>query len=396
MRVFVSWSKSRGKRVADALRTWLPSMNHHIEPWVSAEIEAGKRWRDKLYQRLEETNVGIICVTPESVNSPWLNFEAGALAKSAQRGVVCPYLFELDPDDDDHHPIRAGPLADYQFAKADYDGTLHLLRTMNGALQKQLRKPEGTLLKDFESSWPQLKRTLGKIRSERGEEHRNQARRLLENIDHGSGPLSTEVQRTLWIPEMLQQIRSRLEARGSRSKPPTLDVFDINALPQLHSGHELFIDVLARGGQVRVVVLDPRSKQFADRARVEGDNVGRIAAEEIASFHIIADLLDYLQRRRKPRRLEVRVTSTLPSGAMILVDVDQPEGAVMFNPYPADDSQEPSTPWFTYTPRDGAAYTQHRDGFNTLWREAVSVTPRSTVGPKTVWPFEERRLRARG
>jgi hypothetical protein len=64
------------------MRDWLPLVLHYIEPWLSeADIGAGERWAHPVAQQLSDTNSGLVCVTSENVNSPWLLFEAGALAK---------------------------------------------------------------------------------------------------------------------------------------------------------------------------------------------------------------------------------------------------------------------------------------------------------------------------
>jgi hypothetical protein len=46
------------------------------------DIDKGTRGLPAIAQQLEETQFGLICLTPESMNAPWLLFEAGALSKS--------------------------------------------------------------------------------------------------------------------------------------------------------------------------------------------------------------------------------------------------------------------------------------------------------------------------
>ena len=90
MKVFISWSGTRSNRVGKALRIFLEDVNQAIKPWMSeTDIDAGSRWAAELAKQLEETNFGIICLTPESLTSPWSLFEAGALSKSIRDSRVC-------------------------------------------------------------------------------------------------------------------------------------------------------------------------------------------------------------------------------------------------------------------------------------------------------------------
>ncbi len=66
-----------------------------------------------------ETDFGILCLTRENLEQPWILFEAGALAKRVQDNArVVPYLIddisfaELDP-----------PLGLFQANKSDREGT---------------------------------------------------------------------------------------------------------------------------------------------------------------------------------------------------------------------------------------------------------------------------------
>jgi hypothetical protein len=61
MKVFLSWSGLRGRRVAEGFRAWLPDVLHKVEPWLSTEdIDPGVRWNANLAAQLEESRFGVI------------------------------------------------------------------------------------------------------------------------------------------------------------------------------------------------------------------------------------------------------------------------------------------------------------------------------------------------
>lgn len=157
MEVFLSWSGARSEAVAQALFEWLPLVLQPVKPWLSRAIEKGSRWEDVISERLEMSNFGIICLTPESLKSEWLLFEAGALSKKAREARVCTYLYALRESD------VAGPLAKFQHTRADRDDTKQLVKTLNqhlGAAQLDGQRLEQT----FEHWWPDLEQRLQNVR----------------------------------------------------------------------------------------------------------------------------------------------------------------------------------------------------------------------------------------
>jgi hypothetical protein len=64
---------------------------------MSHRISAGARWANELANELAGTRFGILCLTRDNLNSPWLLFEAGGLAKTVEDTFVCPYLLVLQP-----------------------------------------------------------------------------------------------------------------------------------------------------------------------------------------------------------------------------------------------------------------------------------------------------------
>jgi hypothetical protein len=59
MKVFISWSGERSRKVAEALQQWLPRVIQATEPWISTEISKGSRWGPEISSRLEESRIGI-------------------------------------------------------------------------------------------------------------------------------------------------------------------------------------------------------------------------------------------------------------------------------------------------------------------------------------------------
>lgn len=64
MQVFVSWSGSLSRDVAELLRRWIPNVLQGVDVWISSEdIEKGSIWFGDIAEALDSTGLGIICVT---------------------------------------------------------------------------------------------------------------------------------------------------------------------------------------------------------------------------------------------------------------------------------------------------------------------------------------------
>ena len=157
MKVFISWSGERSKKLAEALREWLPNVIQALDPWMSSEdIDKGARWYVDIVSQLESSYYGIICLTSDNIESPWIHFEAGALSKSMEKSRVCPYLFHIDPS------IIKGPLVLFQAAKSTKEDTKKLLHSINQALAENALSTE-KLDKTFERWWPDLNAKLEEV-----------------------------------------------------------------------------------------------------------------------------------------------------------------------------------------------------------------------------------------
>jgi hypothetical protein len=166
MKVFISWSGPRSRRIAETLHHWLPYIIQPVKPFMSSgDIRKGTRWGDVLAQELEETKYGIVCVTQQNMLSPWLNFEAGALSKTLSNAAghacvspmvghacVSPVLFGVEP------AKLVGPLSQFQTTEFAEDGKeiLGLVRSINQTLPRELRVPCDILECTFHTWWAKL------------------------------------------------------------------------------------------------------------------------------------------------------------------------------------------------------------------------------------------------
>ena len=198
MRVFLSWSGKTSLKIARALRDWLPTVLQSLEPWLSSEdITKGARWASEISNALEASEVGIICLTRENMDSRWLNFEAGVIAKKIDASLLCVYLFDIEPAD------MSGPLSQFQCTRAVKEDTYQLLKSLNTALGTAAI-PDPRLLDTFDVWWPKLE---------------NRFREILTSKSDDSPPVHT----TQEVLEEILEIVRRLDAvpRTETQHPPS-------------------------------------------------------------------------------------------------------------------------------------------------------------------------------
>jgi hypothetical protein len=197
VKVFLSWSGTQSRALAEQLRAWLPAVLQAVEPWMSTEdIDKGARWSSDIAVELQQAKVGIICVTRRNLNEPWIHFEAGALSKALDQSFVIPYLLDVKPSD------LKGPLVQFQAAAADEHDTLKLVHSINRALGIDALA-EANVDRFFRKWWPELAAALN----------------LIPGIEPSSEIVRTE--RDL-LEETLELLRNL--TRDSKSQPTAVKV----------------------------------------------------------------------------------------------------------------------------------------------------------------------------
>lgn len=147
MKIFLCWSGDRSRHVAKAFDSFLRDLNAKLEltgnlafdPFRSANIEKGLPWFQAVENELASAEAALVSITPENCTSPWMHYEAGAVANGMRiamsqgpdqasaetlQGRLFTYLFGMNAGD-----LR-GPLAAYQSTAATYDDTRALVRRL--------------------------------------------------------------------------------------------------------------------------------------------------------------------------------------------------------------------------------------------------------------------------
>jgi hypothetical protein len=116
------------------------------------DIEKGSQWFSDVEKHLDAARFGIICLTPDNLDSRWMMFESGALWKAIEEQFLCPYLFNLKSTQ------LKPPLSQFQAAVADRKNTQELVRSINRRQEPPLS--DSRIKKSFEKWWPELEKAL--------------------------------------------------------------------------------------------------------------------------------------------------------------------------------------------------------------------------------------------
>ena len=217
MKVFVSWSGELSKKYASFLKNWLEQCIQSVEVFFSAEdIEKGETWHTKLSNELRDTNFGIVCLTSENVNAPWIHFEAGALSKMLDSRVA---TLAINVNFSD---IK-GPLSTFQATKLEKNDIFQLLQSINNSQEKALS--EEKLKASFEAFWPNFERHISETPETvkiSKEEKKSQSKINSESID-----------------EILQLLRNQSAIISDPRKILPIDYFEYVMRTIPHTGSDI-------------------------------------------------------------------------------------------------------------------------------------------------------------
>jgi hypothetical protein len=157
MKIFVCWSGGRGQALAKALKRWLvgavPALREE-DVFLSHDIAKGRDWFGEVRARLREVDAAVICLTPESVGSTWMHFEAGVVLGQVGAERVFPYLLKVRPEE---LPL---PLGAFQATVNGEEDTRRLAETL-------CRLAGAGLPADYGEHWARLRGEMELLRAVR-------------------------------------------------------------------------------------------------------------------------------------------------------------------------------------------------------------------------------------
>jgi len=155
--LFVSWSGAASHQAADAFQEWLTGALPGVRTWMlSEDITKGTAWFSSVSAQLSKSGACLILITPENVGSPWVFYEAGAIAHAVPEALICPYLIGVKVGE-----LAGTPLGHYQVTVFDKDDTWLLIRALNALLATPHQ--EDVLRGNFDARWPSLQSRLAQV-----------------------------------------------------------------------------------------------------------------------------------------------------------------------------------------------------------------------------------------
>lgn len=326
--IFIVWSGELSHEVALALHSWLPTVIPNARPFCSSvDIAKGGTWFADLRTQLNQVDFGIVCVTRENLNVPWIFFESGSLSNKLGKLPISPLLIGLSAVD-----LSGGPLAHFQSTAVTEKDIERLVNSINSAIASN-RKSTKRLNRAFATAWPRLEAKLESLF--------NQFRDVVEQ-GPGAGLSLTDVK--------------------AKFLPTVEMAFDYMALRILKA--KLRIDHAA---------LAPEIKRMGSSATNWEDAISEILNANHITYRYVALLTDIARRKRvKQYLLDDRIehyfvkfyqTTRRSIPALSFLIVDDLE-VIMHYPY------EPGQPETFVAINDRSIASLFVAYYNKIWLEA--------------------------
>lgn len=334
MKIFLGWSGSLSRQLADTFHTWIKHVIQAAEPFISLKgIDKGAAWHAEISETLKKCSFGIFFITEENRANPWMHFEAGALSKEIGEARVCPFLLGI------HETRLSGPFSHFQAVRFDEGDVFRLVKNINDAVESPLTDE---ILKDsFQTFWPRLQQRLAAIESanlspddgigaasEQADvaDLKELVRTIVESHSiHQYGLRAIYTDRRQALREMHEQLDSEAKEIviiGS-SLLGLIGVGGQTAGDQNLIRIALF-DALRRGVKVKILMTSPNIAHL--RAKQEGRVAGDIEREILEN--LIYMLGERLEDEVVARNLEIKLYNGTPTIFMVSTS-----HGMFFNPY---------------------------------------------------------------
>jgi hypothetical protein len=292
MDIFLSWSGEKSKKAAESFSKWLPNVIQVVSPYFTpSDIHMGERWGAEIAKKLENCQFGIIFLTKENLEAPWVLFEAGALSKNLGKARVCSILLDKTLTTGQ---LSNNPLSQFQISKFNKSDIKDLLSSINSSLEGKALS-ESRLNDAFERCWPEIEKEIKVV---------------IDNTHFGVHSILPNFPNEKFI--------SLLE--NSKHKIRLLNTW----VPRLEDYESPIKEVLKKGVDVEMLLLHPKSPIVELREKTLNHN--KIA--EVVSVKnglnsnrkIIKNIAEYKQDKNLNGNLSLRLYNTVPAISIFQVD----------------------------------------------------------------------------
>lgn len=170
------------------------------------DIGKGTLWFNEISTTLSSSSVGVVFLTRENLSSPWILFEAEALANGLSAKRVCTVLVDIKPSD------VKDPLAQFNHTLLSSQQEMKkLVNTINASLGES-GLPSDVLSQVFDTYWPSYQADIKKLLSQTES-------RAPEN----DSPVRSELDMIGEILEVTRNMERRLNRVEGESRRLSLD-----------------------------------------------------------------------------------------------------------------------------------------------------------------------------
>lgn len=246
-KIFISWSGIDSKKYAVLIREWLDEIFIHTESFFSeVDIAAGQLWLSEVHKNLADSVFGIGLINKDNVHSPWVHYEAGAIAAVLNRNRFVPLLCGIHPTE-----IGGSPLVHLQSKSLTEEGLAALANSINEVLldyklsDRQIEKAAQRVWQDFKARIEELENlSAPDLEAEKIFNIEEEIKKIKNGI------LNTSRKNEIYMKEILDELTkiSALQASfpngagfgglGSLNLPPPphLDTPELKSLAEALSG----------------------------------------------------------------------------------------------------------------------------------------------------------------
>lgn len=180
-KVFISWSKSPAREIAEALKELMekifpdPNISFFVSSADKGGTHAGDRFRSILDSNLETSNYGILILTKNNYSQPWIMFESGALSKDSQISKIVPVFFNRDKNNLEE-PLK--PFNNIQFKKDDFEQLAYSIKMAQFETKELNSDQTNTINDSIEKHWAKFENKVNNAI----ENHQTNIEEITENV----------------------------------------------------------------------------------------------------------------------------------------------------------------------------------------------------------------------